>query len=204
LLKKYGLVSTQYLNSQPVVDGYPDYMTYQMVKDFKTQGSELAWHTRTHADITTLNATQLNTELTIPDAFLQGTGTTAADYKNFASPYGAYNSTSLSAVMAKYRSHRSTDVGYNSKDNFDITNIKVQNIEATTTPADVQNWVNQAIATKTWLVIVYHEVDSSTSAEDKDYYVTPANLDSELNIVKQSGITVKTVDQALDEVTAQL
>lgn len=202
LLKKYGLVSTQYLNSQPVVDGYPDYMTYQMVKDFKAQGSELAWHTRTHADITKITATQLNTELNIPAAFLTGTGTTAADFKNFASPYGAYNNTALDTVLKQYRSHRSTDVGFNGKDNFDIRNIKVQNIEATTTPADVQNWVNQAMANKTWLVIVYHEVDAA--AEDPTYAVTPANLDAELNIVKQSGVTVKTVDQALDEVTAQL
>lgn len=202
LLQKYGLKSTQYLNSTPVIDGYPDYMTYQMVKDWKANGHELAWHTRTHADITTLTATQLNTELTIPAAFLTNTGTTLADFKNFASPYGAYNATSINAVMQKYRSHRSTDVGYNSKDNFDIKNIKVQNIESTTTPADVQAWVNQAAATKTWLVIVYHEV--STTPEDAQYSVTPANLDAELNIVKQSGLTVKTVDQALDEVTGQL
>lgn len=202
LMQKYGLTSTQYLNSQPVVDGYPDYMTYQMVKDFKAAGHELSWHTRTHADITTLSASQLDTELTIPAVFLTGTGTTVGDYKNFASPYGAYNPTSVAAVMQKYRSHRSTDVGYNGKSNFDITNIKVQNIESTTTPADVQNWVNQAIANKTWLVIVYHEV--STTPEDAQYSVTPANLDAELNIVKQSGVTVKTMDKALDEVTAQL
>jgi len=202
LLQKYGLKSTQYLNSQPVVDGYPDYMTYQMVKDWKANGHELSWHTRTHADVTTLSAANLNTELTIPQAFLTGTGTTAADYKNFATPYGAYNPTSVAAIMQKYRSHRSTDVGYNSKDNFDITNIKVQNITSATTPADVQAWVNQAAATKTWLVIVYHEV--TTTPEDAEYSVTPANLDSELNIVKQSGLTVKTVDQALDEITTQL
>jgi len=177
-------------------------MTYQMIKDFKTQGSELAWHTRTHADVTTLTAGQLATELTIPAAFLTGTGTTASEYKNFATPYGAYNASSVSAIMAKYRSHRSTDVGYNGKSNFDITNIKVQNITNATTPADVQAWISQAATTKTWLVIVYHEV--TETAADPTYSVTPTNLDAELNIVKQSGLTVKTVDQALDEITAQL
>jgi peptidoglycan/xylan/chitin deacetylase (PgdA/CDA1 family) len=201
-LKKYGLTSTQYLNSTPIVDGYPDYMTYQMVKDFATAGHELAWHTRTHADITTLTAAKLTTELTIPTNFLTGIGKSATDFKNFASPYGAYNASSVSAVMAKYQSHRSTDVGYNSKDSFTPTNIKVQNITNTTTPAEVKAWVDQAIASKTWLVIVYHEV--TDTAEDPTYAVTPANLDAELNYVKQSGATVKTLDAAMTEVKSQL
>jgi peptidoglycan/xylan/chitin deacetylase (PgdA/CDA1 family) len=201
VLQKYGLTSTQYLNSQPVVDGYPDYMTYQMVKDFAAAGHELGWHTRTHANVTTLSAGALDTELTIPTAFLNGTGTTASSFTNFATPFGAYNDTSVNAIMSKYRSHRSTDVGYNTKDNFNIRNIKVQNITNTTTPAQVQAWVNQAIADKSWLVIVYHEV--TTNAADPTYAVTPANLDAELNIVKQSGVSVLTVQQALNEITAQ-
>ncbi len=104
--------------------------------------------------------------------------------------------------MSKYQSHRSTDVGYNSKASLDIRNIKVQNITNTTTPADVQSWVSQALANKTWLVIVYHEV--TATAADPTYAVTPANLDAELNIIKQSGVTVKTLDQALAEITPQL
>lgn len=201
-LKKYGLVSTQYLNSEPIVGGYPDYMTYQMVKDYKTQGSELAWHTRSHADLAKLSATSIGTELNIPAAFLSGIGDTAGTFKNFATPFGSYNATAITEIKKFYGSHRSTDVGYNSKDNFDRYNIKVQNITKTTTPADVQGWINQAATTKTWLVIVYHEVDAG--AADPTYAVTPTNLDAELNIVKQSGLAVKTIEQALAEIAPQL
>lgn len=202
LLKKYGLPSTQYINSTPVTGGYSGYMTYQMIKDFKAQGSELGWHTRSHADITTLTAANLITELTIPADYLTGTATTAAEYKHFASPYGSYNQSSVDAVMQKYQSHRSTDVGYNTKSGLDLRNIKVQNITNTTSPADVQAWVNQAAANKSWLVLVYHEV--ANNPNDPTYAVTPANLDSELNIIKQSGLTVKTVDQAIAEIKSQL
>lgn len=202
LLKKYGLVSTQYLNSQPVIGGWPDYMTYQMIKEFTANGHELGWHTRSHADITKLSSTALNTELTIPTAFLSGTGQPASAYKNFASPYGAYNTASIASVKKKYRSHRSTDVGYNTRDNLTPDNIKVQNITDATTPAQVQTWVNQAIADKSWLVLVYHEVD--TNPADSTYAVTPTHLDQELALIKQSGVTVKTVQQALDELVPQL
>ncbi len=201
VLKKYGFVSTQYLNSQPIVDGYPDYMTYQMVKDFASQGSELAWHTRTHADLTKLSATKIRTELSIPSNFLTGIGQPSSVFKNFATPFGAYNATSLTEIKKLYGSHRSTDVGFNSKDSLDVYNIKVQNITNTTTPAQVQTWVNQAIADGTWLVLVYHEV--TANAEDPTYAVTPTNLDLELNYIKQSGISVQTVQQALNEIKAQ-
>ncbi len=201
LLNKYGLVSTQYLNSEPIMGDYPDYMTYQQVKDFIAAGSEVGWHTRTHANLTTLSTSGMDTELTIPAAFLDGVGQPSSIFKNFATPYGAYNNTVVSEIKKYYRSHRSTDVGFNSKDNFDAYNIHVQNITNTTTPAQVQAWVNQAIAQKTWLVLVYHEVD--TNPEDPTYAVTPANLDAELNLIKQSGATVKTMDAALDEISSQ-
>jgi peptidoglycan/xylan/chitin deacetylase (PgdA/CDA1 family) len=201
LLSKYGLTSTQYLNSQPIVDGYPDYMTAQQVKDFYAAGHELAWHTRTHADITQLSAPALATELSIPADFLASINLPATAFTNFASPFGAYNTVSVAAVRNTYRSHRSTDVGYNTKDQFDVNNIKVQNITNTTTPTDVQAWVSKALAEKTWLVIVYHEVD--TAPADTTYAVTPTNLDLELNAIKQSSITVKTVEQALNEIAIQ-
>ena len=202
ILKKYGLVSTQYVNSQPVLGSYPDYMTFQMIKDFSTQGSEIAWHTRSHADLTKLSIAGIDTELSIPTVFLTGTGQPAANFKNFATPYGAYNTTSVNEIKKFYRSHRSTDTGYNSKDNFNAYNIKVQNVFNTTTPAEVQGWVNQAVSTNTWLVIVYHEVVAN--AADPTYSVTPTNLDQELNLIRQSGVTVKTIDQALNEITPQL
>ena len=202
ILKKYGLVSTQYVNSQPVLGNYPDYMTFQMIKDISAQGSEIAWHTRSHADLTKLSIPGIDTELSIPTAFLTGTGQPVANFKNFATPYGAYNTTSVNEIKKFYRSHRSTDTGYNSKDNFNAYSIKVQNVFNTTTPAEVQGWVNQAASTNTWLVIVYHEVVAN--AADPTYSVTPASLDQELNLIKQSGVTVKTVDQALNEITPQL
>ncbi len=196
-LKKYGMVSTQYLLTGTTT--YPDYMTIAMMQEFKNQGSEIAGHTITHANLTTLTFAQLTSELADSQAQLRTWfGSNAA--KNFATPYGAYNSTVISEIKKYYRSHRSVEEGYNTKDNFNIYDIRVHNMLNTTTPAQVQTWVNQAIATKSWLVLVFHEIGSGT---DPTYSTSTTNLDLELNNIKQSGIVVKTVDQALDEIIVQ-
>ena len=197
LLKTYQLPSTQYIISGTL--NTTGYMTSAMVKAFQTQGSEIGAHTVTHPDLTTLSPSQLTAELTQSKATLQNKfGPTVA--QNFASPYGAYNQTTLNAISQYYRSQRSTDTGYNSKDNFNIYNIVVQNILATTTPAEVASWVARAKAEHTWLVIVYHQVDLSGDA----YSVTPANLKLELANIVASGVTTKTLGGALDEIVPQL
>ncbi|HSX28342.1 MAG TPA: Ig-like domain-containing protein [Candidatus Saccharimonadales bacterium] len=202
LLKKYNMVATGYMLTQPTIDGYPDYMTLAEMTAWKSAGNEVAAHTMTHPDLTTLTVAQIDAELSGSQNQLRSWFGTPGVANNFATPYGAYNSSVITEIKKFYRSHRSTDVGFNSKDSFDIYNIKVQNVENTTTPAMVQAWVNQAIANKTWLVLVYHEVDPA--AADPTYAVTPANLDAELNNIKQSGVTVETVDQALNEIQPQL
>jgi hypothetical protein len=71
----------------------------------------------------------------------------------------------------------------------------------TTTTAQIADWIAQAQATKTWLVLVYHAVSPTDTG---DYNVTPANLDSQLAAIKSSGIPVLTMQQALAELKPQL
>ncbi|MGI5238175.1 polysaccharide deacetylase family protein [Dactylosporangium sp. CA-139066] len=199
LLDKYHMPATYYLLTSTI--DYPDYMTKAQMGDLAAHGVEIASHTVDHPHLPTLSAAQIDSELKDSQATLrQWYGAGVA--KNFATPYGEYNATVLSTSKKYYRSHRSTDEGYNTKDSTDVNNIKVQNILDTTTPAQVGQWIDQAIRDKSWLVLVYHEV--SATAEDPTYAVTPANLEAELKLIQQKGITVATVDKALDEVVPQL
>ncbi|WP_432991355.1 polysaccharide deacetylase family protein [Dactylosporangium sp. CA-233914] len=199
LLDKYNVDATYYLLTSTI--DYPDYMTKAQMGDLANHGIEIASHTVDHPHLPTLSAAQIDSELKDSQATLrQWYGAGVA--KNFATPYGEYNATVLSTSKKYYRSHRSTDEGYNTKDGTDVNNIKVQNILNTTTPAQVGQWIDQAIRDKSWLVLVYHEV--SASAEDPTYAVTPANLEAELKLIQQKGIAARTVDQALDEVIPQL
>ncbi|MBL8121899.1 polysaccharide deacetylase family protein [Candidatus Saccharibacteria bacterium] len=201
LLKKYGFKSTQYILTGSL--NTPDYMTTSQVRAFQTQGSEIASHTVNHFDLTTLTASQLSSELTSSQSRLRRLyGNSVAT--NFASPYGAYNATTVSAIKKYYGSHRSVDTGFNSKDNFNQYNIVVQNIEVTTTNAQVQAWVNKAKADRTWLVLVYHQVENDPATATDTYAVSTANLDAHLAYIKSTGISVQTVQQALTTVKAQL
>ena len=125
-----------------------------------------------------------------------------APVTDMAFPNGLYNKAIVTDTEKYYTGARGVEDGLNSKDNFNPYDIKVQNIYNTTTTAQVADWVAQAQATKTWLVLVYHSVDP-TGAGGSIYNVTPTQLDSQLAAVKSSGITVETMQAALAEVSKQ-
>lgn len=199
LLQKYGLNSTDY-----IITGYLDntdgYMTSNQVKSLYASGQEIASHSVTHPDLTTLNATKMDNELKNSQVFLQNLlGVPITDY---AAPYGAYNQQVVTDSQKYYQTYRGVQAGYNAKNNFDANNLMVQNMVDTTTLAEVQSWIAEAQATNTWLVLVYHQIDADPAAGDYNTY--PTDFDAQLAAIKASGIAVETVGQAYKEVKAQL
>ncbi len=200
ILNKYNIPTTQYILTETFT--YPDYMDVAMIQNLKNLGHEIGSHTISHPHLTTLNSTSLTNELANSQSVLRQNFDNTDVANNFASPYGEYNSSVVNEIKKYYRSHRSTDVGFNTKDSFDVYNIKVQNILSTTTSAEVQSWVNQAMASNSWLVLVYHEVNSTSGGSS--YSTTTANFDAQMSVINNSGITVKTTNQAIDEIASQL
>jgi peptidoglycan/xylan/chitin deacetylase (PgdA/CDA1 family) len=199
LLRKYGFASTQYVLAGKADD--PEYMTTDMMAEFRGSGSEIASHTVTHPHLTQITSTCMRAEVADSQEYLRNAfGASAA--ADFAPPYGEFDESVLQAAREFYRSSRSTQVGFNARNSTDVYDIKVQNVENTTTTADVRRWVETAYRERTWLVLVYHEVDAQPA--DPTYAVSPSVLDEELQIVEDSGLAVMTVDQALDEITPQL
>jgi peptidoglycan/xylan/chitin deacetylase (PgdA/CDA1 family) len=198
-MKKYGLTGTYY-----IISGYlkqqPDYMTVAQITALKNAGNQLGSHTVTHPDLTTLSATNLTNELKNSQSTL--VSKFGGPIQDLAAPYGAYNNTTVAAAQKYYRSQRSTDVGYNSKDDTDLYRLRVQNMTNLTTPAQVAAWVAQAAHDKTWLILVFHQVSTSPTAGE--YNTQPADLDTELSGLKKSGVAVVTMNQALTEITPQL
>lgn len=230
LLHQYGFKSTQYLISATLTDNanYPGYFSADQAREFYSAatgvvGTELADHTMFHCSLvsstttddptnckTGLDATQQaaqnQRELHDSKIALQGL---FPDYNfnNIASPYGAYDEAAIQEMKDNgYYSHRSTDEGFNTYGTLDRYNILVQNVEKTTTVAQVKAWIDEAHANNTWLVLVYHDVaaDGDTAG---DYGVTKADLNEQLKYIQDTsvaggtnaGLKVVTVAEALAE-----
>lgn len=195
LMERYDIASTQY-----IITGYigqaKDYMTASDVYDFRDAGNEIASHTVDHKDLTKLNATELEEELgrSQQDITKCFGGTT-----DFAAPYGTYSQTTTDAIKQRYQTARSTDAGFNTADNLNPYGLLVQNISASTSAEQIRSWVDTARQNNAWLILVYHEVDDSGS----NYARKTSDFEHDLQIIKASGLSVKTMHQAYQDVTAQ-
>jgi peptidoglycan/xylan/chitin deacetylase (PgdA/CDA1 family) len=199
LLKQYGYSSTQFIITDLI--GNSGYLTKAEIQSLNTAGNEIASHTVTHDDLTQETTAQLQTEMSQSQATLKTiTGTSPTD---LAYPYGLYNSAVIAATKPYYVAARGVEDGLNSKDNFNAYDLKVQNVYNTTTTAQIADWVSQAQATDTWLILVYHSVNPNAGTSGI-YNVTPTQLTAQLNAIKSSGIKVETMKQGLATVTPQL
>lgn len=196
LLNQYGFKTTQCFattfiegQSKQVING---------VLAFKNSGHETCSHSVTHPFLTRLSTTQVNYELSHSKSYLEKL--IGQPVTNFASPYGDYNPQVITEIKKYYASHRSTDEGYNSVDNFSAYNLRVQNILDTTTANQVADWVARAKADNTWLILVYHAIAPNPGPYD----TTPTLFAAQLKRIADSGITVKTTRDALSEIAPQL
>ncbi|GAC1378963.1 MAG: hypothetical protein NVSMB43_20770 [Pseudarthrobacter sp.] len=62
VLNKYGIPATMYIISGSV-NAVPSYMTQDQIQAFASRGDEIAAHTVTHPDLTTLTPDQVDNEL---------------------------------------------------------------------------------------------------------------------------------------------
>lgn len=196
LFKSKGFLGTAYVLSGDF--GSPDQMSSKDFKEMYRDGFELGSHTVSHPHLPFVSTTLSYNELLRSKSDI--TNFTGVVPKNFASPYGEYNDVIKIQAKNFYRSHRSTDVGYNTKESFDIYNIKTQNPIYNTSPETVLSWVDTAIADNAWLVLVYHEISDSS---DK-FTNTPEHLERVLDGLVTRGVFVTTVDEALNEIVPQM
>ena len=197
LLTQYGFKTTQCF-ATTFIESNPAQATTN-VKAFYNAGHEICSHTVTHPFLTKVDDTQLAYELTHSKQYLEGIiGQPVTD---FASPYGDYNAHVNDAIKAAgYAAHRTVDEGYNSKDNYDPYRLRVQNILNTTTPQQIQAWIDQAKADKTWLILVFHRIGDNPEQYDSSV----ASFKSYLDVIKNGGISVKTFHDGLVDTKAQL
>ena len=198
ILNQFGDKATFYIISGSVGNTASGYMSLAQVRALAQSGFEIGSHTVHHPDLTSLSRKKIDTELSGSLSYLKTNVTPSIT--NFAYPYGAYNSLTTTEVKKYYSSARTSDVGINTKAGFDVYRIQSQYVTPQTTLNQFQGWLDTARSQNAWLVVMYHQVDTSGS----EYSVTPSMLSSQLQALQNSGLIVKTVNEALSELRSQL
>ena len=196
LLQKYGYAGTFYINPGSV--GEELFMDIDQLQQVSRLGNQIASHGYDHLDMTSINQHALNFQLqTARGYFEKNFGLHGQD---FATPYGKSDPESQAVIRANYRSHRTTATGINTKQNFDPYNLRVLFLQHDTPLSTIQDALNDAKAYNGWLILVYHRIEDKPGSE---MFMSPKDFAQQLQAIHQTGITVRTVHDALDELGRQ-
>ncbi|WP_434345962.1 polysaccharide deacetylase family protein [Myxococcus virescens] len=183
----YGLVTLA------IHEGWGGYMSLAQAQTLVSEGNDIASHTLTHPDLTSLSPTQLAAELQDSRAWLESAlGLPAVP--NFVVPYGLQNGPVLDLIRQHYASSRTVNAGRNFRDTI-VYELRANDVARTVPVSTVQGWVDQAIAEKSWLILVFHEFVNGTPTRDTQYETS--HFADILDYVQTRGVRTVTLAEGL-------
>lgn len=192
ILNAAGKKATLYLNSGLV--GTPSYMTWGNVVTMSNSGWEIGGHTSTHLELPTLTFLQMQEQISQDYTTLTAHGLIPI---NFATPFGAYDQTVISEIASYYESHRGFhDIGTNQWP-YNMYLLKVRQITNATTLAEVETWIQEAVSTNSWLILVFHEILPTVDPLDP-YTWSNANLQALMTLLDTYGLVPQTIAEVLN------
>jgi peptidoglycan/xylan/chitin deacetylase (PgdA/CDA1 family) len=197
VLSQRSVTATHYVITNTI--GASNRLDLPMLVELQNRSHQIASHTATHPDLTTLTPSALATELTSSKQYLDANG--FGPVLDFASPQGMYNAAVVDAIRPVYQSHRTVDAGYNARDDFEPYRLRCQSIRSTTTAAEVAAWAARAATDRSWLILTYHDIVTSGGSV---YSTTPALLDQQIAAIQSQGLPIVTVRDAFAELLPQL
>lgn len=187
LLKAAGMKGTFFIISDALTWG-GSYLTSSQVRQLADAGNEIGNHTKTHANLTKLSASEVRSEFKTSQQKL--TSVTGVSPRSCAYPHGAANSTVESVAAEFFHSCRTTDGGTN-KSSTDHYRLRAFYVHTSTSASEIRAAVDKAKADKVWLILCYHGVGKVNSSDD----VSKDTFAAHVRAVQASGVTVRTVGQ---------
>ena len=204
ILDAAGLKCTFYTITTLVGDTVDGYVTQSQLQALYKNGHEIGNHTRTHPALSTVSSTQLTSETS---GAQQDLATWGYNPITFAYPYDDYGGSSTSTVVAAVkatgvRGARDSDYGgYNNATSFPLLldSMPSEYDLGTDDVTTVTGWIQQAVANKMWVIILWHrvdEIDPNTGAPNP-ISVSSAVIQGVVNYIVQNGVHVVTDSEGL-------
>jgi peptidoglycan/xylan/chitin deacetylase (PgdA/CDA1 family) len=149
------------------------------------EGHEIGSHTVSHPDLDTLTTEEIRYQLAHSQEVIEAITGQAAE--SFATPAGRYDDRVLAVTRELYTSHRSVSYGLNFR-GADTNMLHAEGVGQANTPAQVQGWIDSAIAQNGWRILFFHRI----TAEPTTWTYLQSDFEQILDYVQQSGIRVVT------------
>ncbi|MDD5569486.1 MAG: polysaccharide deacetylase family protein, partial [Candidatus Pacebacteria bacterium] len=185
ILNAAGLKSTQYIITSGLTDP-ENYINQSQVLSLQAAGHEIGAHSQTHAHLTQVSAAQLQNEINGSKQELLNIGVNQV--LTFAYPYGEANNAVITTTKnSGFIGARGVDADYNNK-TTDPYFLLSQSVESNTTIETIKGWIDTAIQNKTWVILVFHQVDHS----GEQYSTTPEILQQIADYLIAKNVSVVT------------
>lgn len=167
------------------------YVDPSMVLAMQTAGNEIASHTQHHPSLLAVSSSTMLSEVNNSKTDLTALGVKSV--QSFVYPYGDYNSgVELAAKNAGYIGARSVERGYNIK-TTDRYALKIQQVGVNDTPAQIESYIDTAVADRAWLILMYHQIGYG----GEEYGATPETLQANANYLAAHNVPVVTMAEGL-------
>jgi peptidoglycan/xylan/chitin deacetylase (PgdA/CDA1 family) len=189
-MDEYGFKGTFYIITHELSDyGYSGFVSKQQIKNMYADGQEIGSHTQTHPYLTDLSVAEQRQEIEGSRQDLLALNVGPVD--SFAYPFGDYDNTTISLVEgAGYTNARSTINGdaVPDSDHYQLPRFVMLN---TTTAAQAEAAIREAVQDKAWIIIELHQVDNSGDT----YATAPATFNAIVDYLAQNHVPVVTMQE---------
>jgi len=192
ILNSAGYKTDSFIVTDRLVENdFPGYMKANHVLDIQAFNHVVGAHTKNHSNLTLLSTAEAVSQINDSRSALLNIGASPINY--FAYPFGGYNDSVKQLVKnAGFIAARSSDGGYNQKTQ-DKFALRRQPMVNTTTLSQIKSYIDTALQEKTWVILLFHQVDSSGTK----YSVTPELFQQTIDYLKEKNVTPITIGEGV-------
>ncbi len=195
VLDRYHFSATAYVI--PSMVGGPDRLNLTQLRDLQDLNRwDIASHSFSHGNLTSIPPSEIENELLLSQQFLVNNGFRDAA-AHFAYPYGEFDNDDLKSQVQKYyKTARTAEGEFETLPPSDPYRLRAMVVTNSTTPSDVSEQVQSAIANGDWLILVFHRIVESDADEEFKYLAS--DFAAIVDDVASRGVDVMTISQVYD------